>query len=652
MGNSASIILPFRSGKFFPAFEFQGQGDVDPALSFDFSSRVSPSVGPGKIITLPSNVAAAAAKLLADNQRVVMKAVLSGVPNLRVFNDTEHTFLYEHYRELVHGPDGWAQDPVGYLVEILGVNSNVAQLRSSLPFEFGQRPFSLKLIPGSQFVTGASLTDLFLSRPPLSSSDVQIVQAKSCKKDDSTQCKLIHDAFDNMAIGAADMVKLTYALDVNIARNDFTGIVRSAALFDNTLHSCFNDNIVTDAHIFADTGAGQGDGIILNGYSSYNSVVTNSFSKLRHAMLLQYGANSNVIANNRNDNVRCQICRPSPWTPDKASDMRKTLQSNVILKPLVSRYSLDQTFNTIVFHSVTLDSGHSAVNTACINTQFENNPSKEFNFLGNNLDWCADVSFHGFFSNNNLIEGNVVDSIKIADYYGPSPSNVVYGNLVKAPTLGILVDRASTDTVLIDNLFLKGGFTFLDDASSTVCLNNKQCVTPTSCQKLQPEFHDIDIFETPCANFNSGPLQVALKAFASTKLGKFLGINSLVDSVKEACEFANHILGGRGNRDACARLNVQSSSAPASFFTTKSLKMCSLMSTQCFVNVGRVVVKKTCVKSSESVLSPASARSSNQNDVDEDDRAGDDNSNDDDDAGDDGDADVEALIEDPPVNFS
>lgn len=53
-----------------------------------------------------------------------------------------------------------------------------------------------------------------------------------------------------MKIEDADLVQLSYALDISVARNEFTGIVRSAAIFENTLHSCFTDNTVSDASCF------------------------------------------------------------------------------------------------------------------------------------------------------------------------------------------------------------------------------------------------------------------------------------------------------------------------------------------------------------------------------------------------------------------
>ena len=81
MGNSATITLPQRNprindGKYFPAFKFQGQGigkdsTADVPL-FTFSTPPSKPIGPGKQINLPSNVALAAAGMLARKERVVL----------------------------------------------------------------------------------------------------------------------------------------------------------------------------------------------------------------------------------------------------------------------------------------------------------------------------------------------------------------------------------------------------------------------------------------------------------------------------------------------------------------------------------------------------------------------------------------------------
>ncbi len=602
MGNSASIQLPPRDplAPFFAAFRFEGQGPSAADTHLTFTKPSNAAIGPGKSITLPSNVAQAAAKLLSSNERVVLHAVLTGVPDMKIFKATQHTFLYEKYDDVVGNGDGaWGKNPLGYYVEILSVQNNVARLRSALPYHFdNSAACTLTLIPASKFVTNAALTDIFLSRPPLSSVDVQIVQARSCKNEKGSQCELVHEAFKTMSPGSADMLQLRYALDVNIARNSFTGIVRSAALFDHTLHSCFSDNTVTDALLFADTGAGQGDGVILNQYSSYNSVVTNTFSKLRHAMLLQFGANGNVVANNKNDKVRCQICRPSPVSTAVAADITSVLSSTWVLNPV------EKAWGKVMLHSLQLDASRSAVVTACVNTQYENNDSKEFMLFGNKVDWCADVSFHGLYSNNNLVEGNDVDSIKIADYYGPSPSNVVFGNRINARSLGIVVDRASTDTAIIDNLFTDGGISFFDDASSSMCVNNKQCAASWSCLlKKAPEFHDIDFFKTSCGLYGSSTVQSALSSLATTKLGKKVDLQGKVKFFNDGCAYWDRVLGGRDDKTACEAQNDKKfTDRPVSLFAGTTLKACSELSPKCFDGMRRPAGKLTCTAQSGSDL--------------------------------------------------
>lgn len=611
MGNSATIVLPHRNplvpslAKFFPAFQFQGSKPADPLPEFSFTQPLTTPVGPGDAVTLPATVAAAAAKLLLARERVVLHAVLHGVPDLTEFENTQHDFLYEHYDSVVKGPGGWAQNPLGFYVEVLSVNANVAKLRSTLPYQFGKRAFTLTLIPGSKLITNAALTDIILSRPPMSDDDVKIVQANSCdlSKNDSQYlhtCKHVKKLFESIEIGYADMIQLAYALDVNIARNRLYGIIRSGAVFEHTLHSCFNDNVVTDARIFADTGAGQGDGIILSSYASYNSVVTNSFSKLRHAILLQFGANSNVVANNKNEKVRCQLCRPSPMNVAAAAQIHDELKSHSIYN------TFEKSLSRVIFQdveSVSRDSLGTLLTTACVNVQYEHNDSVEFSFLGKKIDWCADVSFHGLYANNNLIEGNDVETIKIADYFGPSPSNVIFGNRINARSLSVVVDRASTDTVLVDNLFMDGGFTFLDDASSVTCTNNKQCTLQgASCLfKQSPEFHDIDLFKSTCALFNSRVVQDHLDMFANTKLGRKMDLVGKIKSAKGACSYFDRVLGGRDNKDSCEDENsVVVGPRPLSLFSDKTMKACSDMLPKCFENMRGPAAQLTCPYTSQS----------------------------------------------------
>jgi len=206
------------------------------------------------------------------------------------------------------------------------------------------------------------------------------------------------------------------------------------------------------------------------------------------------------------------------------------------------------------------------------------------------------VSFHGLYSNNNLIEGNDVDTIKIADYYGPSPSNVVFGNRINARSLGIVVDRASTDTAIVDNLFTDGGVSFFDDASTAMCVENKQCLTPWSCLlKQAPEFHDIDFFKSSCGLFRSTTVQTALSSLYTTKLGKKVDLQGKVKIANDGCAYLDRVLGGRDDKNACEDQNDKKfTDRPASLFSDRTLKACSELSPKCFDGMRRPAAKVTC----------------------------------------------------------
>ncbi len=614
MGNSATIILPKRNihlkdNKYFPAFEFRGQeiGKTDTAdvPLFTFSTPPSKPIGPGKQINLPSVVALEAAKLLARRERVVLRVYLIGVPNMQQFRDTQHKHLYENYADVVIG-ENWGRDPIGFLVEVLSVSpSNVAQLRSSLPFTFDKHPFAMQMIPASKFVTNSALTDLFLVRPPVSPSDIKIIQANSCEGS-SAQCEAIKKAYSNMGLGRATMVDMRFTLDVQIARNSMTGILRSGTWMDNTLHACFHSNIVTNAHLFGDSGSGFGNGVTLNEYSSYNSIVTNSFSTLRHAMLLQYGANSNVIANNKNNKVRCQICRPSPMSD--ASARQKVADFHALLKKSTLGLVdfVQQSWGKVILHDLALDPSNPAVSTACANLQHDDS-AQEFSLLGLNIDWCADISFHGLFSNNNLVEGNDVETIKIADFYGPSPSNVVFGNRINAGTLSVVVDRASSDTMLVDNLFTHGGISFLDDASSAICIDNKKChwAASKSCAvKHQPEISEFSLFSAPCSLISK--FSKTLQSYAQLNpkgLGKF------VNWVTDGCAYWDKNTGGKANKFECIKDNIMGVKArPQSLFADRTLKACTDLKPECFDGMQVPTPKRFCDVKSPSSSPPTDSK--------------------------------------------
>jgi len=600
MGNSATITLPQRSSlvPYFPAFEFKGQGTADVPL-FTFSTPPSKPIGPGQQIDLPSNVASAAAQLLARKERVVLRAYLLGVPDMQQFLDTQHKILYENYADVVNpnSKGEWAKNPIGFLVEVLSVSSsNVAQLRSSLPFKFHRSPFAMQMIPASNFVANSALTDLFLVRPSVSPSDIKIIQANYCEGD-SSQCKAIKDENAAMHLQEAIMVVMRYTLDVQISRNSMTGIIRSGTWMDNTLHACFHDNIVTNAHLFGDTGPGFGNGVTLSEYSSYNSVSRNSFSTLRHAMLLQFGANSNVVANNKNNRVRCQMCRPSPMSHASAQSkvdelVAKLKQVQKVTLGIVDLATpLERSWGKVIIHDLSLIASEPAVSTACANLQHDDS-SKQFSLLGQNIDWCADISFHGLFSNNNLVEGNDVESIKIADYYGPSPSNVVFGNRINAGTLSVVVDRASTDTMLVDNLFTHGGISFLDDASSVTCIDNKK-------GSWQPPISEFSVFSTPCTLLNAFSATLNTFVKSHTKVGKF------TKWITDGCAYWDKNTGGKENKFDCIHDNIISVKArPESLFADKTQKACTQLKNACFDGMQGPVSKRFCYIQSPSPAPP------------------------------------------------
>ncbi len=168
----------------------------------------------------------------------------------------------------------------------------------------------------------------------------------------------------------ASTIELTYAADVRVARVEAvrTGWAHLAA--DLSLSLEIVESWFHGAHGFGD--GGRGYGVNLRRHVTGARVEDNVLEDLRHALILQIGANGNVVAFN------------------------------------LSRESHD-------------DLGFQK----------------------------ADVSLHGHYAHRNLIEGNDVEMIHVSDWWGPTPAQTVFANVVRRG--GITVDDGSEGVVVVDN---------------------------------------------------------------------------------------------------------------------------------------------------------------------------------------------------------
>jgi hypothetical protein len=93
----------------------------------------------------------------------------------------------------------------------------------------------------------------------------------------------------------------------------------------------------------------------------------------------------------------------------------------------------------------------------------------------------CDLSLHGYYQHENLFEGNVVDKLVIADYWGPAgPNNVFLRNRVVVS--GILVNDYSHDQFLIGNEITEGSTRTIEiavDIRGTVLHGNNEAGTIT-----------------------------------------------------------------------------------------------------------------------------------------------------------------------------
>lgn len=86
----------------------------------------------------------------------------------------------------------------------------------------------------------------------------------------------------------------------------------------------------------------------------------------------------------------------------------------------------------------------------------------------------ADISLHGHWPQANLFEGNIVDRVVFADWWGPSgPGNTLFRNCVLE---SVVVTDSSDDQVIAANTIGVGGLTIDDDVSGTVLAANSSDV--------------------------------------------------------------------------------------------------------------------------------------------------------------------------------
>lgn len=99
----------------------------------------------------------------------------------------------------------------------------------------------------------------------------------------------------------------------------------------------------------------------------------------------------------------------------------------------------------------------------------------------------ADISLHGHWPHANLFEGNVVDRVVFADWWGPSgPANTLHRNCVLE---SVVVADQSNDQYLIGNIVGGGGLTIDEGISGTTEIANRIQGTPVSVAASPPSLY-------------------------------------------------------------------------------------------------------------------------------------------------------------------
>jgi len=217
----------------------------------------------------------------------------------------------------------WAQDAVGQFLEVVSVIGN--EIRFRTPINFSSSAELNPRIRPQKLVRNVGLENLYIEKT--------VARGQTIAYRNTAYCWIRN-------------------IESNHTRRSHVNITTSLGheIRDSYFHSSFSYG-----------GGGSGYGVECNDHATNNLIENNIFDSLRHAMLVQVGANGNV-------------------------------------------YGYNYSVNTV--------QGDGETNL--------------------NIGWISpDISIHGHYTFMNLFEGNEVEEIGIADWWGPAgPGNTFFRNKV------------------------------------------------------------------------------------------------------------------------------------------------------------------------------------------------------------------------------
>lgn len=329
-----------------------------------------------------------------ENKFMVADASLFEVGDFVLLQDTDD--------DLVVSP--WAVGTTGQINQITAIDGNTIRLRSPVrrPFQLSRNPLLFPL----EMVQNIGIEDLKVIREDATTeknSNILFEWAYNCWIEciESEDCNYAH-----VEIGRSTNLKVS-------------------------------GNYFHHAHEYG--GGGKGYGVMLHYNAGECLVENNVFKRLRHSMILQAGANGNVLAYNYStDPYWTDVGLP----PDAAGDL--VLHGN---------YPYSNLLEGNIVQNIVIDDSHGTQGP--YNTFFRNRaerygifmsllePTDKQNFIGNEVNGTLGLFImagEGHFSYGNNIKGQVMpDQTMILDdttYYSSAPADFYLPGL-ENPPIGI-----------------------------------------------------------------------------------------------------------------------------------------------------------------------------------------------------------------------
>ncbi len=396
LGNTPGVIH-FPSGIFLfhspvsltSGVVLKGEGVNNTILKFDFSSQ-------SNAITISGNVSETTAQLISDGDK---GDTLLTINNASGFQPGNYIELHLNDSDLV--TSDWAVGAVGQLIKIRGIQGNKLILESPLRMDYplDREPFIIKL----NMVTEVGIECLKIS----------------CMNATSEQTSTI---FFNYAAQC-------YVKNIESEMGNFAHITLQKSTNISVSGSYFHD-----AHGYGD--GGQGYGVMCQLTSNENKIENNIFNHLRHAMIIQAGANANVYAYNYSINPYwTDVSLPS----NSAGDM--VLHGN---------FAYCNLFESNIGQNIVIDDSHGK--NGMYNTFFRNRADLYGIFMNNNPATDEQNFIGNEITNNELLMGN---------YLLSGTGHFQYGNNVKGN-----ITPTGTNSLPDTSLYLTSKPGFLQNVSA------------------------------------------------------------------------------------------------------------------------------------------------------------------------------------------